>query len=75
MDSEKGGVLVTWPGLKDHFGDDYERLRDFRRVFTRTLRQVKVVYPEAKFELTSGGMKLRHSRPPVGKRLLNLKPE
>jgi hypothetical protein len=76
IDAEKGEVLVPWTGLKEHFGDGYERIRDFRRVFLRTLRQVKVVYPQAKFDVTDGGMELRHSRPPVGKRrLLDLKPE
>ena len=46
-----------------------------RRVFQRTLRQVKAVYPESKFELTPGGMTLRHSRSPVGKRLLPMSHE
>jgi hypothetical protein len=63
-------VLVPWTSLWEQFGHGYERLRDFRRVFRHTLRQVKVVYPEAKFELTQGGMTLRASRSPIGKRLL-----
>lgn len=66
------GVLVPWAPLHDQFGHGYERIRDFRRVFVRTLRQVKLVYPEAKFELTGQGMSLRHSRPPVGRKLLAL---
>ena len=70
VDAEKGGVLVPWIGLKEHFGHGYERLVDFRRVFGRTLRQVKVVYPDSKVDLDGRGMTLRHSRPPVGKRLL-----
>jgi Plasmid encoded RepA protein len=63
-------ALVPWTSLWEQFGHGYERLRDFRRIFLRTLRQVKVVYPEAKFELTEGGMTLKNSRSPVGKRLL-----
>ena len=74
VDAEKGGVLVSWSGLKDHFGHGYERLVDFRRVFRRTLRQVKVVYPDSKVELDGRGMTLKHSRPPVGKRLLPMMP-
>lgn len=63
-------ALVPWTSLWEQFGHGYERLRDFRRIFLHTLRQVKVVYPEAKFELTEGGMTLKNSRSPVGKRLL-----
>jgi hypothetical protein len=76
VDAEKGGVLVPWTGLKDHFGDGYGRMDNFKRVFRFTLGQVKVVYPQAKFSLDDRGMELRHSRPPVAKRpLLDLKPE
>lgn len=63
-------VLVPWTSLHEQFGHGYERIRDFRRVFVRTLRQVKLVYPEAKFDLAGEGMQLRHSRPPVARRLL-----
>lgn len=70
VDAEKGGVLVPWTGLKEHFGHGYDRLRNFRRVFLHTLRQVKVVYPDSKFDVDERGMILKHSRPPVGKRLL-----
>ncbi len=72
VDAEKGGVLVPWVGLKDHFGQGYGRMDNFKRVFRITLRQVKAVYPESKFQLDDRGMNLRHSRPPVGKRLLPL---
>src|ERR1700722_2849115 len=70
VDEARGGVGVPWTALHEQFGHGYERLRDFRRVFQRTLRQVKAVYPESKFELTAGGMTLKHSRSPVEKRLL-----
>jgi Plasmid encoded RepA protein len=56
VSAEKGGVLVPWTRLAEHFGHGYERLRDFRRVFGRTLRQVRVVYPDAKFDLDGRGM-------------------
>jgi hypothetical protein len=67
---EGKGVLVPWASLHEQFGQGYERLRDFRRVFVRTLKQVKLVYPEAKFDLNDAGMKLTHSRPPVARKLL-----
>lgn len=67
---ERKNVLVPWTSLHEQFGQGYEQIRDFRRVFVRTLRQVKLVYPEAKFELAAEGMKLWHSRPPVARKLL-----
>jgi hypothetical protein len=63
-------ALVPWVSLWEQFGNGYAQIREFRRVFSRTLKQVKIVYPEAKFELTRAGMKLQHSRPPVAHRLL-----
>ena len=75
VDPEKGGVFVPWTGLKEHFGHGYGRMDNFKRVYRETLQQVKVVYPQAKFDLDGGGMKLKHSRPPVDKRLLSLKPD
>lgn len=67
-------ALVPWAALKTQFGQGYAHVRQFRFVFTRTLRQVKAVYPQAKFDVAEDGMHLRHSRPPVTKRLLDLKP-
>ena len=68
-------VLVPWVSLWEQFGNGYAQIRQFRWVFTRTLKQVKVVYPEAKFDLTHRGMTLQHSRSPVGKRLLSMSRE
>jgi hypothetical protein len=34
-------AFVPWVSLKAQFGCDYRRMMDFRRVFTRTLKQVK----------------------------------
>ena len=67
--------LVPWTSLWEQFGHGYAQIRQFRAVFVRTLKQVKVVYPQARFDVTQAGMRLQHSRPPVAKRLLNLKPE
>jgi Plasmid encoded RepA protein len=63
-------TLVSWTSLSQQFGSGYAEVRGFRRVFKRTLAQVKVVYPDANFELTPEGMRLLHSRPPVARRLL-----
>jgi hypothetical protein len=61
---------VSWVSLAEQFGAGYAHVREFRRVFKRTLAQVKVVYPDANFEVGEGGMTLRSSRPPVARRLL-----
>jgi len=65
---------VSWSSLAEQFGGGYAELRAFRRVFKRTLAQVKAVYPDAQFELGAGGMRLKLSRPPIARRLLPLGP-
>jgi hypothetical protein len=67
---EGKSAFVPWTALKEQFGHGYGRMDNFKRVYRTTLRQVKAVYPESKFELDDRGMKLRQSRPPVGRRLL-----
>lgn len=71
---EGKSALVPWTSLHEQFGHGYERIRDFRRVYLRTLKAVKVVYPRAKFDLNEAGMTLSHSQPPVPRRLLPLGP-
>lgn len=60
--------LVSWAALREQFGPDYARLQDFRRKLMTALRQVRVVYPGARLEPVDGGLSLRHSLPPVGRR-------
>ena len=67
---EGKGAFVAWSSLKEQFGHGYGRMDNFKRVYRTTLRQVKLVYPEAKFELTGQGMTLKHRRPPVARKLL-----
>lgn len=58
-------VFVPWPALQAQFGWHYERLRDFRRAFTQTVRLVHSQYRSADIELDRRGMTLRHSPPPI----------
>ena len=67
---EGKSAFVPWASLKEQFGHGYGRMDNFKRVYRTTLRQVKTVYPEAKFELDDQGIKLRQSRPPVARKLL-----
>ena len=65
--------FIPWPRLYEQFGQGYGRLRDFRRTFNSTLKQVSVVYPEAKVTVDRCGMRLQNSAPPVAKRLVAVK--
>jgi hypothetical protein len=67
---EGKGAFVPWTAIAEQFGHGYVRIRKFRSVFLSTLKQVKVVYPDAKFDVSGEGMALKHSRPPVARRLL-----
>jgi hypothetical protein len=41
-------AFVPWVSLKEQFGHGYDRMDNFKRVFRTTLRQVQIVYREAK---------------------------
>lgn len=69
---ESKRVLVPWTSLSEQFGQGYVRIRKFRSVFLSALKQVKAVYPDAKLDVSGEGMTLKHSRPPVARRLLPL---
>jgi Plasmid encoded RepA protein len=63
-------ACIAWGSLKEQFGPGYAEVREFRRVFKNTLKQVRVVYPDAHIDAQADGLKLEHSRPPVAKRLV-----
>lgn len=71
---EGKSVLVPWTALYEQFGQGYVRVRDFRRVFNRTLKQLSEAYPQAKLDSDERGLLLWHSKPPVAGRLLSLAP-
>jgi Plasmid encoded RepA protein len=66
----KKGAFVPWVSLKEQFGIGYGRMNNFKRDFRTTLKQVHIVYREARFDLDQKGMRLQHSRPPVLRRLI-----
>lgn len=59
------GTKVSWSNLKDQFGQDYGRSKDFKKSFRKALRQVCLVYPDAKLRETPGGLLLKPSHAPV----------
>ena len=61
--------FIPWAALYEQFGQGFGRVRDFRRRFLHTLRQVQAAYPTAVFEADERGLTLRHSRPPVAPRV------
>jgi hypothetical protein len=65
-------AFISWAALKEQFGPDYGRIRDFKRFFRQTLTQVLTRYKAARIELDGYGMRLHSSPPPVTKRLLML---
>jgi hypothetical protein len=72
VDPGKPG-FVPWVSLKEQFGSGYARMDNFKRVFRITAREVQAVYRESKFAFDGKGMRLYHSRPPVLRRLLQIK--
>jgi hypothetical protein len=65
-------AFIPWEALRQQFGPDYERIRDFRRVFLVALRQVLARYQAARVELDEKGLIVRNSEPPVARRLMQL---
>jgi hypothetical protein len=65
--------LVTWKALKAQFGVAFKEMFHFKPRFVQTLALAKVVYPDARVEVTEQGVILKPSRPPVAPRLLALR--
>lgn len=59
------GVMLSWENLRDQFGQEYSASKDFKKEFRQVLRQVCVVYPDARIEEIVGGLRLYPSRPPL----------
>ena len=73
---EFGGGWVIDLDIEDFFGSvewghlRSTRLRDFRAFFLQQLRAVQTQYPAARLEADRKGLRLRHSPPPIGPRLI-----
>jgi len=62
-----GGIKLSWENLREQFGQEYNTSKDFKKEFRHALRQVLVVYPDAKLGDAAGGLILYPSRPPLSK--------
>jgi hypothetical protein len=57
--------FVAWAALYEQFGQGFDRVRDFRRRFLKTLHHVAAAYPTARMSADDTGLSLEHSPPPV----------
>jgi len=65
---QRKAAFVPWISLKEQFGQGYDRMDNFKRVYRTTISRVAAVYKEARFSIDGKGIRLMHSRPPVLKR-------
>lgn len=61
----KRPTVIPWGALQLQFGAEYGRLRDFKAAFSRHLKSVLLVYPDAKTRPTDTGLELRPSAPHI----------
>lgn len=61
----KKSTTVYWSQLKEQFGHEYRDIRNFKRKFLIALRDALLMYPMAKVEEVSGGLRLYSSQPAV----------
>lgn len=66
------GTRVSWSNLKDQFGQDYGRSKDFKKSFRHALKQVCIVYADARLRDAPGGLILLPSRSPIPRPLIQL---
>lgn len=57
---------IPWPALAAQFGAGYSDRRNFKRKFRNALRQVLMLYPEARVAQVSGGLRLIPSLSHIG---------
>lgn len=60
--------LVPWVSLAEQFGSDYARLRDFKSIVLKQLRDVLAVYPGANVNVSDDGLLLSPSPTAIPRR-------
>lgn len=64
-------VILHWKSLREQFAQEYQGKdpdKDFKKQFLPVLRNVQVVYPQAKVKQVTGGLMLMASPPPIPKK-------
>lgn len=69
------GTKLSWHNLYSQFGQDYRNPKDFKRELRRAIRQVLVVYPDARVREVVGGIVLYPSAPPITPRKRSRRPD
>ena len=62
-------VRLKWTTLRFQFGRRDQHIESFKRAFRTALKQVLLVYPEARVDLVFGGLLLKRSPPPVPRKM------
>ncbi|WP_045762269.1 replication protein RepA [Xanthomonas albilineans] len=63
-------AILHWASLRGQFGQEIADPRNFKRNFVKAMRDVLVIYPQAKVEDVFGGIRINPSQPPVTKTLV-----
>jgi hypothetical protein len=61
----RGGSRISWAALQEQFGSEYADRKEFKREFSKRLREALDAYPEARVESVEGGLMLKASPPPI----------
>lgn len=61
------GQKLYWKNLREQFGQEYADPKDFKKKFKAAIAKVLVVYPDARVNDETGGIRLLPSRAPVPK--------
>jgi len=64
-------LILHWKSLREQFAQEYKGKdpdKDFKKQFLPVLRDVQVVYPQAKVKQVTGGLMLMASPPPIPKK-------
>lgn len=61
----RGPAVLHWKPLREQFGQEYSDPRDFKKEVVRVLPRVLTVYPDARVQIVTGGLRVEPSKPPI----------
>ncbi len=68
-----GPVDVSWRALFDQFGAGFGKLSHWKPRFVDSFSAAMAAYPEARVDVTDGGLILKPSKPPVSPQVITLR--
>lgn len=63
--------FITWKAIKAQFGTSYKEMFHFKAKFPKVIQMAMAVYPAAKVEISSEGIILKPSPPPVTPKIIS----